>query len=166
MLMDLLKFDTEIEMKLNNGGSMSGEEIFLRGLYEVCTGANQQIMCETLFGREQSQQSRAFTKFINHMYDNYAHLLKKSLGWWYRNGFFRKSAEAFKHKFMELGWPQDLELPFLYSHEVDCNCLETSTPGGGPAEDGANAARFDESVQRTFYNGWKSIHGLKHQIGK
>jgi hypothetical protein len=35
--------------------------------------------------------------------------------------------------------------------------------GSGPAEDGANAARFDESVQRAFYNGWKSIYGLKHQ---
>ena len=166
LLLNLLRFDAEEEMKLSNNGSMSGEEIFLRGLYELCTGANQQIMCETLFGREQSQQSRAFSKFINHIFDNFAHLLKSSLPWWYRNGFFTSSAEAFKQKFIELGWPQDLDLPFLYSHEVDCNCLETSTPGGGPAEDGANAARFDESVQRAFYNGWKSIHGLKHQTSK
>ena len=51
----------------------------------------------------------------------------------------------------------------LISHFIDCNCEETSVPGGGPAEGGANAARWDEDIQRAFYNGWKSIHGLKHQ---
>jgi hypothetical protein len=35
--------------------------------------------------------------------------------------------------------------------------------GGGPAEAGANAAKWDDLVQRAFYNGWKSVHGLKHQ---
>jgi hypothetical protein len=35
--------------------------------------------------------------------------------------------------------------------------------GGGPAEGGANAARWDANIQRAFYNGWKSKNGLKHQ---
>ena len=47
----------------------------------------------------------------------------------------------------------------LVSHFIE----ETSIPGGGTAEGGANAARWDEDIQRAFYNGWKSIHGLKHQ---
>ena len=51
----------------------------------------------------------------------------------------------------------------LISHFIDCNCQANSVPGGGPAELGANAARWDEDIQRAFYNGWKSIHGLKHQ---
>jgi hypothetical protein len=42
-------------------------------------------------------------------------------------------------------------------------CLETCTVGGGPAEEGADAARWDPLIQQAFYNGWKSIHGLKHQ---
>ena len=71
---------------------------------------------------------------------------------------------------------------------IDCNCLPADVTGGGPSEDGANAARYviifnyiiqiqffylllkrvllirwDENIQRAFYNGWKSIHGLKHQ---
>jgi hypothetical protein len=46
---------------------------------------------------------------------------------------------------------------------IDCNCLESDRPGGGPSEGGANSARWDADVQRAFYNGWKSIHGLKHQ---
>jgi hypothetical protein len=51
----------------------------------------------------------------------------------------------------------------LVAHFIDCNCLPTSVVGGGPAEEGANAMRWDDLVQRAFYNGWKSIHGLKHQ---
>jgi len=46
---------------------------------------------------------------------------------------------------------------------IDCNCFETDQLGGGPSEAGANSSRWDSEVQRAFYNGWKSIHGLKHQ---
>ena len=46
---------------------------------------------------------------------------------------------------------------------IDCNCLEASRPGGGPTESGANAARWDPLIQQAYYNGWKSVHGLKHQ---
>lgn len=45
---------------------------------------------------------------------------------------------------------------------IDCNCHETSRPVGGPRVVGANAARWLPEVQESFYNGWKSIHGLKH----
>jgi hypothetical protein len=46
---------------------------------------------------------------------------------------------------------------------IDCNCLETNRPAGGLCESGANSTRWDEEVQRAFYNGWKTSHGLKHQ---
>jgi len=49
------------------------------------------------------------------------------------------------------------------SHFIDSNCLEASIPGGGPADNGANTARWDPMIQRAFHNGWKSIHGMKHQ---
>ena len=51
----------------------------------------------------------------------------------------------------------------MVSHFIDCNCLETERVGGGPAEGGANATRWDPNIQRAFYNGWKSFNGLKHQ---
>ena len=78
-----------------------------------------------------------------------------NLFWWHRNGFFKKSAEAIGKKMGVVG--------NLVAHFIDCNCQETSIPGGGPAEGGANAARWDDDIQRAFYNGWKSIHGIKHQ---
>ena len=41
--------------------------------------------------------------------------------------------------------------------------MECSRIAGGPAGEGVDAARWDPMIQRAFYNGWKSIHGLKHQ---
>ena len=35
----------------------------------------------------------------------------------------------------------------------DCKCSPTSVVGGGPAEDGVNAARWDVEVNRALYNG-------------
>ena len=31
---------------------------------------------------------------------------------------------------------------------IDCNCLETDRPGGGPSEAGANSSRWDSEIQR------------------
>jgi hypothetical protein len=75
-----------------------------------------------------------------------------------KNGFFEKSALAIGMK-MNL----DSNDKNLVALMINCNCLETSVVGGGPTENGANAARWDDTIQRSFYNGWKSIHGLKHQ---
>ena len=62
--------------------------------------------------------------------------------------------------------PQELVSLKLAGYLIDCKCSPTSVVGGGPAEDGVNAARWDVDVNRAFYNGWKSVHGLKHQTGK
>ena len=51
----------------------------------------------------------------------------------------------------------------LFVGFIDCNYLETDRPGGGPCEAESNARRWNVEVQRAYYNGWKSIHGLKHQ---
>jgi hypothetical protein len=52
---------------------------------------------------------------------------------------------------------------FFVAGFLDCNCLQTCRVGSGPSEEGPNGLRWDEEIQRAFYNGWKSIHGLKHQ---
>ena len=51
-----------------------------------------------VFGRDWSAQSRAFKYFINHIYQNFKHLVNDNLQWWYRNGFFAASAEAIERK--------------------------------------------------------------------
>eukprot|EP00732_Lithocolla_globosa_P001779 Lithocolla_globosa_v1_NODE_970_length_3007_cov_25.984417.p2 type:complete len:161 gc:universal NODE_970_length_3007_cov_25.984417:745-1227(+) len=46
---------------------------------------------------------------------------------------------------------------------VDDKCWETCRPGGGPAEPGEDAERWDPTIQRAFYTGWLKVHGLKWQ---
>lgn len=65
--------------------------------------------------------------------------------WWYDNNFFEVSAQAIGEK-LEIGGNSTN----LVSHFIDCNCLETERVGGGPAEGGANAARWDAHIQRAF----------------
>ena len=56
---------------------MTGEEVFLRGLYELVSGDNQERICLNVFGREYSIQSRAYTFFITHKHAKFEHYLLK-----------------------------------------------------------------------------------------
>lgn len=155
-LYQCLKFPENV--LLDNRSRMTGEEIFLRGLYELVSGDNQEKISAHVFGAHGSDQSRAFCYFLNYVFDRFSHLVQNNLHWWYRNGFFERSYNAICTK-MNVESVNHA----MVSHFIDCNCLPTSVVGGGPAESGANAARWNDNLQRTFYNGWKSIHGLKHQ---
>lgn len=161
-LYDLLGFkevdETEGTFTFDNKETMRGEEILLRGLYELASGESQHTISTNVFGRDQTSQSRAIGKFIHFVHEKHIHLLENNLKWWYDNGFFARSAEAIGDKLDMEG-----EMRNMVSHFIDCNCLETDRVGGGPAEGGANAARWDPLIQRAFYNGWKSFNGLKHQ---
>jgi hypothetical protein len=152
-LFTLLRFPEVV--KFDNRGKMSGEEVFLRGLYELAHGETKENIALNVFGRHVSDQSRAFKYFIDHMYQNFRHLVFDNLNWWKESGWIQRSAEAIGIKINK----PDNSFAFF----IDCNCLETSRPGGGPTEDGANARRWNPNLQRAYYNGWKSIHGLKHQ---
>jgi hypothetical protein len=147
-------------VKFENKMKMSGEEVLLRGLFELVTGAKKHLISHHVFGRDSSAQSRAFLYFIDHIDNNWSHLVTDNLEWWFVNGFWAKSAEAIGVKMAER-YP--FEHKNLVSHFIDCNCLPTTVTGGGPAENGANSARWDENIQRSFFNLWKSLHGLKHQ---
>ena len=46
--------------------------------------------------------------------------------------------------------------------ETFLQCLLVAI-GGGPAEAGANTMRWVSELHEAFYNGWKSLNGLKHQ---
>jgi len=153
---NLMRFEPTIT--LENGTSMTGEEVFVRGMYELVTGEKQTSIADKL-GRHPSDQSRAFTYFVHHMYETFHHLVDNNLAWWFQQGHIQRSAELIGRKF-DLDRFNHVNQFALF---IDCNCLQTSRPGGGPCEGGANAMRWSEDVQQSFYNGWKSIHGLKHQ---
>jgi hypothetical protein len=151
----LMHFDNKVH--LVNGSIMSGEEVFIRGLYELVTGEKKTSVANT-FGRHYTDQCRAFDYFINHVYESFHHLIDNNLEWWFSSGLVEISAKLIESK-MNL----ESNVPNYFAFFIDCNCMETSRPGGGPTEAGANAVRWDPEIQRAYYNGWKSIHGLKHQ---
>ena len=66
LLLRLLRFPGVVT--LDNGHRLRGEEVFLRGLYEIRSGDNQYDAAINVFGRDQSVQSRAYSWFIKHMY--------------------------------------------------------------------------------------------------
>ena len=74
---DLLNFPAI--MKFPNRSTLSGEEVMLRGLYELATGENQFRIAMNVFGGGQPLQSFAFTAFISHVYDNFEHLVHDSM---------------------------------------------------------------------------------------
>jgi hypothetical protein len=149
--MELLDFPEWCQFP--NKAKMRGEELFLRGLYELVSGSTKHIICKTVFGGECSRQSRAFTFFIDYLYQNFKQLVENNLAWWYRNEFLETSADAIEKKMISSGYSSDAIIFYRVACFIDCNCLPTSVAGGGLAEEGANAMRWNESIQRAFYNG-------------
>ena len=140
---------------LPNQSHMLGETCMLRALYELVSG-NDQYYAVEIFGKDQPTQSRALTWFIDHVFYTLSWVVTNNLDWWYESGLLHRSMEAIKAKCSG----NDL---FSTCAFIDCNCLECSRPGGGPHAEGPDAERWDPTIQRSFYNGWKSVHGLKHQ---
>jgi len=151
----LLLFQWPEQISFDNKSTMSTEEVLIRGLYELTLGCKKAVVADR-FGRSISDQSRAFTYFIKAIYARFLYLVNNNLEWWATRGHLQRSAEL-------IGFKMALPLANIYALFIDCNCLTTSRPGGGPAEAGANAARWDPLLQQAYYNGWKSVHGLKHQ---
>jgi hypothetical protein len=151
-LFQLLNFP--VMVRFDNRGKMEGEEVFLRGLYELCQGRTKHRIAE-IFGRHPSDQSRAFAWFVDHIYSNFHHLVHDNLEWWYRSGLIRQSAHAIGRK---IGREDNAFALF-----IDCNCMSTNRPGGGPSEEGPEVERWSPLIEEAFYSGWKSVDGLKHQ---
>ena len=107
------------------------------------------MVSETL-GRHPSDQCRAFNYFIKHIYDDFHHFVINNLS---NFRLLWRSAIVIEEK---------LGGQFLNRH-VDFivrTCLRTDRLCGGPLGDGPGSLRWSNYVQRSFYNGWKSIHGL------
>ena len=164
-LYKLLRFPYKV--RFSNRVTLSGEEIMLRGLYEM-NSRDTQYKISRHFGRCWTMQSRAWSFFVDHMYTEHKHLVHDSLHWWYRNNLLQASSKAVWEKIQEKLIKSGKERltgndPFNTGLFIDCNCFETSRPGGGPTDEGPESMRWLDEVQRAFYNGWKSMHGLKHQ---
>jgi len=143
---------------LSNRTTVTGEEVFLVSLRRLSSTCPMQDLC-FLFGRDYSQWSRAFKWFLHFIFDNYADLLLDNMSYWEPK--FQDYSECVRKKVEELGVPF-AEGDFSVCAFIDDHCFETCRPGG-PTGSGINRPRADLLLQRAFYNGWKSHHGLKFQ---
>ena len=100
LLLRLLRFPDVVIF--DNRSKMPGEEVFLRGLYELRSGDTQYDCATNLFGREYSAQSRAYTWFIRHIHGNFHDLISNNLDWWFRNGFVEQSRKAIWEKIVHV----------------------------------------------------------------
>ena len=75
----------------DNRSKMPGEEVFLRGMFELAQGHTKYSISANVFGREWSAQARAFNWFIDHMFNHFEHLVTDNLEWWWRSGLMLHS---------------------------------------------------------------------------
>ena len=119
-------------VRFENRTKMTGVEVFLRAMYELASGDSQYHICEHVFGRDQSQQFRAFGWFIEHVEEAFYDILSDNLEWFKREGFFEHSNRAITAKLADLGVAFTDDRPQVVAGFIDCNCLETCRVGGGP----------------------------------
>ncbi len=75
-------FKISEEIRLENKSCFYGEEVLLFSLHHFAHGLTYMMHSITLFGREHSQWLRAFHWFIQHMTNNFIHLLSNNLEYW------------------------------------------------------------------------------------
>ena len=147
-------------LSLENGTRVQSEELLIFGLMRLgCTCPTNHLVSneyrDAFFSRELSQCSRMFSKFLWLMTEKAAELLFGRLPWW--SGYFQQFSEAIRRKIRN-------QCGIEYSRNIvgfiDCTINVIERVGAGPDN------RLSENAndeQRSYYSGYKKIHGLKFQ---
>lgn len=139
------------------GSKFTGEEVFLFSLMRLCTTCTLDIMAKKYFGREYSAWSKAFKWFLVHLYTTFVDLMCDNLTYW--EPHFAACAAAISRKLAKFGLIyQGL---FGVCGFIDDHCFATCRPFG--PKDTPERWHAAALLQEAFYNGWKSLHGLKWQ---
>mmetsp|Transcript_18556 Transcript_18556/g.31219 ORF Transcript_18556/g.31219 Transcript_18556/m.31219 type:complete len:424 (+) Transcript_18556:55-1326(+) len=157
-----LRLDRWPEVKLDNGSKFGSEEIMLIGLHRFVF---PQRFCDmtSIYGRDWSALNRAFNWFCKYMRIHFSHLIYDNCEYWKPE--FEYFAECVRKKVEEKSDGNIRFDPGSYCvfGFVDDTVIKTTRPGGGPCEEGPNAARFNTLIQMAFYSGYKKHHGIKYQ---
>lgn len=140
------------------GHKFSGDEVLLCGLYRLhFPNKFSDPGWQLLFGFDEKRASDCFTLFLGHLIANWLYLLMDHFDFWVRK--IPSYVHKIRDKMAQLGcvFPANEFRVFAF---IDNTMNATCRPAGGPARDGINAPRNDPIIQRTFYNGWKKLHGL------
>ncbi len=134
----------------------TGEEILLYSLHRLASTTTHSDLAH-IYGRDYTAWSVCYGWFLQHVLNNFSDLLTDNLEFW--SAYFPSCSEAIRTKMLEKTGVHFEQFFVCGFH--DCTVIGCSRPGGGPAEPGENAARYNNYIQMAFYNGWKHMHGTK-----
>jgi hypothetical protein len=133
----------------------TGEEILLAGLFRMHSiNVFGDESWTSLFGWSQPRASVAFNHFLNHM-QAYYYLIESNIQFWTK--YLKQFSESVTEKLRSFNVDVGSCTVFGF---IDNTTFSTCRPGGGPTKDGE---RHNPLMQQAFYNGYKSLHGLKVQ---
>ena len=149
-------------VRLDNGMEFGTEEALLILLYKF-TFPTRNIQLVEMFGRDHTFIGRVFNWMNKYIREHHGHLVTNNLAYWKDSleGF----SEAIRMKVHEKSDGQ-IHYPvgaYLVAGFIDDTVTRITRPGGGPAEEGVNAERYNTLIQQSFFNGYKACHGIKHQ---
>jgi len=149
-------------VRLDNGMEFGTQEALLILLYKF-TFPTRNIQLVEMFGRDHTFIGRVFNWMNKYIREQHGHLVTHNLGYWkpHLEGF----SEAIRKKVYEKsdGQIHYPEGEYLVAGFIDDTVTRITRPGGGPAEEGINAERYNTLIQESFFNGYKACHGIKHQ---
>lgn len=146
---------------LANRCQFTGLEILLFSLHRYSTAMRMEDAANLIFGRDNTQWSRAFSWFNNHMITNFAKLLISNFDYWIPHlSYCARMTRNCGSQHMEL-WPS-VQAPSEFVRSSTVMYQKMTRPGGGGPMPGQ--PRFDLLLQEAFYNGWKHHHGIKWQL--
>ena len=139
------------------------EELLLVVLFYLHYPCNTiDLTFKEIFGWDSWKVNLGVKILTNWLLTNWSYLIYDNMKFWLPQ--FPLFAEKIKGKMASYGYkfPTDAD-PFVIKGFIDCTVYSSCRPGSGPTTDGVNSPRYHPLIQRSYYNGWKSHHGLKWQ---
>jgi hypothetical protein len=147
---------------MDNGSLFGTEEIMLIYLHRMVFPRRYWDMTK-IYGRDWTALSRAFNWFNKYLRTRFGYLLTDALPYW--KSEFEYCSEQVRKKVEEKS-EGGIIIPagtYRICLFYDDTMVRTCRPGGGPAEEGENATRWNTLIQGAFYSGYKKCHGIKYQ---
>jgi hypothetical protein len=143
----------------SGNNKFDSEELMLVTLYYMhCPVSTTDMTFPVLFGWNHTKVVKGIKLFMTWVFKNWSYLLSDNIDFWVSS--FPQFSEKIREK---------LEADNCFFDElhifgfIDNTVYATCAPGTGPTTPGPDSPRFHPYFQMAFYNGWKSIHGIKWQ---
>jgi len=163
-LKDIIKFfQMPVKLYSQYRHVFCSEELLLVVLFYLHYPCNTiDLTFKEIFGWDSWKVNLGVKIFSNWLLDNWSYLIYDNMKYWLPS--FPYFAERIRQKLESYGcyFPSDPGV-FIIKGFIDCTVYTSCRPGSGPTTEGINSPRHHPLIQRSFYNGWKSFHGVKWQ---